>query len=355
MTWELYPLLTDRRLVETIWGGTRLADWLDLPEPRPQRLGETWQVFDSNPIRNGRLAGRTLAELTHEAGAALVGTRTVERYGADFPLLAKFIDANDRLSIQVHPDDAYAHSREAATGFHGKTEAWYILDCPPGADVVYGPLDAIDRTAMVAAIEATSLEPLLRRLPVVPGDVVFVPAGTLHAINAGIMLFEIQQKSDLTYRVYDYGRRDASGQLRQLHLDKALDVIDYQPALRAAVPSLPLEPDDARTLLVACPSFALERWTLTAARVAATDPGSFEILTLIAGNLTIEWSGSPVAVRQGESLVLPANLGRYSLRPAGDEVQLLRAYVPDLEYDLIAPLRAQGVDDEQIARTVSLS
>src|SRR5687768_13893404 len=125
---RLYPLLTERRIVQPIWGGTRLAEWLDLPEPRPERIGETWQVYDTNPIVNGPLAGRTLAQVTEQYAAELVGTRTVERYGRDFPLLAKFIDAAAPLSIQVHPDDAYAHEHEATTGFHGKTEAWYIIE-----------------------------------------------------------------------------------------------------------------------------------------------------------------------------------------------------------------------------------
>src|SRR5215210_537121 len=146
----LYPLLTERRLVQPIWGGTQLADWLALPEPHPERLGESWQVYDANPILNGPLAGRTLAQVTQQYGAALVGTRTIARYGADFPLLAKFIDAVDRLSIQVHPDDAYAHRHEAATGFHGKTEAWYILSATPGANVIYGLERPSNRNEFVA-------------------------------------------------------------------------------------------------------------------------------------------------------------------------------------------------------------
>src|SRR5712692_968948 len=233
----LYPLLTERRLVQPIWGGTELAAWLSLPEPRPDKLGETWEVYDQNRISNGPLAGRSLADASQQYGAALVGTRTAERYGADFPLLAKFIDAADRLSIQVHPDDVYAHRHEAATGFHGKTEAWYILSAAPGATVIYGLARPNSRAEFAAAIAAGQVGNLVRRLPVKAGDVIFVPAGTVHAIEAGIVLFEIQQKSDLTYRVFDYGRRDAvTGQPRALHKDKALDVMDYVPASRGAIP-----------------------------------------------------------------------------------------------------------------------
>lgn len=356
---SLYPLITERRIVEPIWGGQRLVAWLDLPEPRPQRLGETWQVYDTNRICNGPLAGETLAAVTQRYGPALIGTRTMERYGADFPLLAKFIDANDRLSIQVHPDDTYAHSHEANTGFHGKTEAWYILDAAPGADIIYGLSRASSRAEFADAVQREELEPLLRRLPVQAGDVVFVPAGTLHAINAGIVLFEIQQKSDLTYRVYDYGRRDATtGQPRELHLEKALDVIDYQPTLRTTIAPLPLEADDQRTLLIACPYFALERWQLPVARTVSTDPGSFEILTLIAGSSALTWESGELTLQRGDSVVLPATLGAYSLHPASSTEtvpQLLRAYVPDLHGDLINPLQAQGIAAERIAQVVSLT
>ena len=351
----LYPLLTERRLVQPIWGGTTLAAWLNLPEPRPERLGETWQVYDQNRIVNGALAGRTLGEVSQAYGAALVGTRTVARYGADFPLLAKFIDAADRLSIQVHPDDAYAHQRAAATGFHGKTEAWYILSAAPGATVIYGLARGSSRAECAAAIAAGRVEDLMHRLPVQAGDVIFVPAGTVHAIEAGIVLFEIQQKSDLTYRVYDFGRRDAAtGQPRALHLDQALDVMDYRPAARAAIS--PLELGAGRVLLVACPYFALEAWTVVGAQAATTDPGTFEILTVLAGagSLRAPSATDGLPLERGLSVILPATLGAYTVQPenATAPVQLLRVTVPDLERDLWQPLRAQGVDEARLAQTI---
>ncbi|MDQ4075518.1 MAG: class I mannose-6-phosphate isomerase [Chloroflexota bacterium] len=350
-----YPLLTERRIVQPIWGGTRLAEWLDLPEPHPERIGETWQVYDTNLILNGPLAGRTLAEVTSEHGAPLVGTRTVEQYGADFPLLAKFIDAAQPLSIQVHPDDAYARQHEADTGFHGKTEAWYILDAEPGASVVYGLERPSSRAEFAVAVEDKTLESLLRRVPVHAGDVIFVPAGTIHAIDAGIMLFEIQQKSDLTYRVYDYGRRDArTGQPRELHLDKALDVGDLGPTPRMTIPTLPLS--ETRHLLIACPFFALERWALGGTEELTTDPGTFEIWTVIKGQGTLHWNDGRTALRRGDSVVLPAALGRYMLVPdlSNGNFHLLRAYVPNLERDLMTPLQQRGVDAARIAETVVL-
>lgn len=351
MSEHIYPLRSERKIVEPIWGGQRLAAWLDLPEPRPARLGETWQVYDSNRVVNGPLAGHSLAELAAALGSELVGARSVARYGADLPLLAKFIDAADRLSIQVHPDDAYAHNREAHTGFHGKTEAWYILDAAPGADVTYGLTRPSDREEFAAAVAAGQLEGLMQRVPVAPGDVIFVPAGTLHAINAGIMLFEIQQKSDLTYRVYDYGRRDAkTGQPRELHLEKALDVSDFGPAPHGAIAPLPLAADGARDLLVACPYFALERWQFDRPILASTDPGSFEIITLIDGAAGLAWPGGELELHRGDSLVLPAALGAWSIGPGGSAV-LLRAYVPDLDA-LSAEAHAAGHPAPRVAEVI---
>jgi mannose-6-phosphate isomerase len=348
----LYPLLTERKIVEPIWGGDRLAAWLDLASPRPDRLGETWQVYDTNPVINGPLAGRSIAELARSYGATLVGTRSFARYGADFPLLAKFIDAGDRLSIQVHPDDAYAHTREAASGFHGKAEAWYILDAAPGANIVYGLSRPSDRETFAAAVREGNLDDLLQHIPVAPGNVIFVPAGTIHAINAGIMLFEIQQKSDLTYRVYDYNRRDAkTGRPRELHLEKALDVSDFGPARQAKDPAIALAP--GRDLLVACSYFALERLELRDSYCAATDPGSFEIITLLAGVGRLESPDEPIALRRGESVILPASLGAWSLTPSQAPLSALRVYVPDLDA-LAAELRAAGHADHVIAATLHL-
>jgi mannose-6-phosphate isomerase len=350
---DLYPLLTERRLVQPVWGGHTLAGWLGLPEPRPARLGETWEVYDQNRITNGPLAGRTLAEASRSLGAALVGTRTLARYGADFPLLAKFIDAAGQLSIQVHPDDDYAHTHEAASGFHGKTEAWYILSAAPGATVIYGLARPSSRAEFGAAIATEQVEGLVQRLPVKAGEVIFVPAGTVHAIESGIVLFEIQQKSDLTYRVYDWGRRDAAtGRPRALHVEKSLDVMDYGPAPRGAIPALDL--GGGRALLVACPFFALESWFVSSTHIGATEAGTFEILTVLDGAGSLQADATTLPLARGTALVLPAALGEYTLRPQG-ALRLLRVTVPDLERDLLAPLRARGLDEARLAQTIITS
>ncbi len=342
---DLYPLLLERHLDNRVWGGQKLAFFLDLPPPHPERIAESWQVFDANRVLNGALAGAALAQVARDYGEGLVGTLSPPRYGSDFPLLAKFIDAQKDLSIQVHPDDAYAHRVEAHTGYHGKNEAWYILDAEPGADLCYHLARPVSRDEFAEAVRTDALLPLLNRRPVRAGDVVFVPAGTLHTINAGIMLFEIQQKSDLTYRVYDYGRP------RPLHLEKALDVIAFDRPPPTPVRPLPLTRDGARTLLMACRYFAMERWQLASTLRTTTRPSSLEILTLIAGRGNLSWEQGDIALQTGESVVLPAALGGYAITP-DDQLTMLRCYVPDLEQEIIAPLRQQGYSEEQIGGAV---
>ena len=321
---RLPPLILERKLVSRLWGGNSLGSWMGLGNV-PTQLAESWQVYEHNRITEGPFAGSTLAELAQEYGAALLGTRPFARGGTDFPLLAKFIDAADHLSVQVHPDDAYAHTVEAHTGFHGKTEAWYILRATPNAELIHGLAQPSNRQAFADALQNGTVMNLVRRIPTQAGDTVFVPAGTIHAINAGIMLFEIQQKSDLTYRVYDYDRRDTAGKLRELHIEQALDVANFGAQPPATVP--PQQIDDTRTLLIHCEHFTMERWDVRAPLAATTDPGSFEILTLIDGALTLRWPGGTRTLVRGTSVVLPAVLGDYTLAPI-DTAALLRCYVP---------------------------
>jgi mannose-6-phosphate isomerase len=306
-------------------------------------------VYEGNRITNGPLAGQTLAEATHALGETLVGSRTMARYGADFPLLAKLIDAGDRLSVQVHPDDAYAHRVEAGTGFHGKTEAWHILDADPGAELIYGFARPTSPAEVTAAIADDTLLDLLQHIPAAAGDTVYVPAGTVHAIGRGILLYEIQQKSDITYRLYDYGRKNATtGQPRELHIAKSLDVLDFTPPDRGLLAPLALGP--GRDVLVACPLFALERWHADETQALTTDPGTFEILTVIDGSLGVQWAGGALELHR-QSAVLPAGLGAYTLAPR-DGCRWLRAYVPDLAADLVEPLRAAGHSEDVIRKTV---
>ena len=319
----MYPLELDRYLSPRLWGGDRLVSFLDLSEPAGEEpLGEAWVVYGENRVLNGPLQGKTLEDLTAELGAELIGTAPSERYGNTFPLLAKFIDAADKLSLQVHPDDAYAHEHEADTG-HGKSEAWLILEAAPDAHIIWGFKDALTPDEVKAAAKEERLEPHLNKVPVEAGDVVYNPAGTVHAIGAGIFLFEIQQASDLTYRLYDYGRKDSSGKPRELHLDKALDVADLTPGEHALLTLKPL--GEGKTELLKTEFFAAERWEVSGDMQASTDPTSADLLSAVSGELSVRAGDTEVTLTQGGSCVVPAALGAYSV--SGEGV-LLRCYVP---------------------------
>ncbi|MFN8471483.1 MAG: type I phosphomannose isomerase catalytic subunit [Anaerolineae bacterium] len=321
---HLSPIQLEPKLDCRLWGGSALGPFVGLASP-PPNLAEIWLVYEDNRVVGGPHDGAMLKDLVGLYGPALVGTRSFDRWGEDFPLLAKFIDAADDLSVQVHPDDEYAHAVEAATGFHGKTEAWHILQATPEAAVIHGFTSRTDREQFADAVARGTALDTLRVVPVQAGDTIFVPAGTMHAINAGVMLFEIQEKSDLTYRVYDYDRRDAQGQLRDLHIDKALAVTNFDTAAPAKLAAVPLAP--GRSLLVECPYFVMERWEMSEATSLATDAATFEILTVIGGAVDVVSEDGVVHLPRGHAVVLPATLGAYQLVPAPD-VTLLRCYVP---------------------------
>lgn len=320
----LGPLELEPQASRRLWGGSALRRWLPGLAPEGgEPVGEAWLVYAENRVRNGPYAGRTLQQVADELGAALLGTRSAARYGEKVPLLSKLIDAAQPLSVQVHPDDAYAQSVEAESGHLGKSEAWYVLSAEPGAEVVWGFARAVRREEVREAARAGALERLLRKVPVAAGEVIYTPAGTVHALGAGLLIYEIQQSSDLTYRLYDYGRTDASGQPRELHLDKALEVARLSPG--GEPKRRPRQLSETVTELVWAPHFALERWTLSGAAAGATDPATLELWTLLGGAAALEAGAERLNLGPAGSLVLPAGLGRY--RWVG-EGTLLRSYLP---------------------------
>ena len=321
----LYPLALDRFLSYRLWGGTRLESFLDLGHHQGEEpLAESWQIYGGNHVLNGRFQGKTLDEVTAELGPDLIGTVASAQYSDTFPLLAKFLDAGDKLSIQVHPDDAYAHEHEAASGFRGKSEAWLILEAAPDAQIIWGFKDVLTPSEVKLAAREERLEPHLNFVSVKPGDVIYNPAGTVHGVNAGIFLFEIQQASDLTYRLYDYGRRDSHGNLRELHVDKALAVAQLNPGVRARV--APKALGAGKTELISNEFFVVERWEVADESHEMTNPTSADLLTVLSGKLTLRAGDTEVTLTQGASCVLPAMLGVYTLAGEG---ALLRCCVPD--------------------------
>ncbi len=322
---KLYPLKLIPQPSERLWGGSRLQsfvpgfDKVQTKEP----LGEAWLVYAENKIANGELAGQTLQQVATSYGVELLGTKSMARYNTKVPLLAKFLDPSQWLSIQVHPDDAYALNKEAHTGYLGKTEAWYVLDAKPDSQIIWGFKDNVTEQQVREAIQEGRLEHLLNYIRVKTGDVIYNPAGTIHALGPDVFIFEIQQSSDLTYRLYDFNRKDSSGNLRELHIDKALEVSSLTNSGTAKV--APRTLNDYATELVRSEFFVADKLAVKDSLHLTTSDGSLELLTVIEGNLKLESQGEALELVQAESIVLPANLGQYQLT---GKALMLRSYLP---------------------------
>ena len=342
------PVRLRPRFSEAIWGGRRLGEHFGKSLPEAAIVGESWEIFGNNPIENGPDAGRTLDELAQQDPAGILGSRSLQNPGSSiqFPLLIKLIDANQPLSVQVHPDDELARVEEA--GSLGKTEAWHILQTAEDSPLIYGLRDGVDRERVAASVTAGTLHEDLRYLVTRPGDTVFVPAGTVHAIPAGTILYEVQQRSEVTYRLYDWGRVGTDGRPRQLHVAKALRAIRFPQPTPRVNPALTIEESAGqRIFLAACRYFLLE--ALDGTIDMPSDPSTFSALTVVSGNARLQTDAGEETLRLGDSIVLPASLGAYQItvEPRG---RVLRARVPDLSADVVAPLRAAGYTEGEIAR-----
>ncbi len=324
---ELGPLLLRGALQETIWGGRHLATLANKALPPDKMIGESWETSVDSVVTVGPHAGSTLGELTGRYGGALIGRRAIEVFGERFPLLAKFMDAQDRLSVQVHPDDEYAAEHEG--GKLGKTETWHVLHADPGAQLVFGLARPCREAEVREAIESTRLEQLLNVVEARPGDTLLVPAGTVHAIGSGIILYELQEYSDLTYRLYDYGRRQADGSLRELHVDKGLAVMRYVPSWpprTTPVDGGSIGNGGRRRILAACRYFVMEELLFSGAVVEELDGSSCHIATVLDGYAEVRAHGQIVRLETGDTLVVPASIGTYTIY--GSRARLLRSYVP---------------------------
>jgi mannose-6-phosphate isomerase len=319
-----------------IWGARSLApiypDKAHLPEP----IGEAWLSGPECKIETAALAG-PLNQAWQKMPPEWRGTDFASRRSSlEFPLLVKFLFPTDQLSIQVHPDDNYAQQNELP-GAVGKTEMWHVVSAEPGATLLLGLLPEVDRENFQSAIKQGGLEKFFERLLVSPGDTFYVPSGTPHTIGPGMTLCEVQQNSDFTYRLYDFHRVDAKGSPRELHIEKGMAVIDFDHRKGGKVSpvALPSANSVKKSLLVACPYFATERWDLSAQHRAKSDPTHFELLVILSGRGNIQWSANSCSYRQGECWFIPANIGQFSLLPE-NSTSVLRAYVP-----VISALRSQ--------------
>lgn len=348
-----YPLKFKPVYKDYIWGGRNLETFgKELPEGI---VAESWEISchpnGISVIANGEFAGTPLTDYIAKFGRQAVGTALPEKDLIKFPLLVKLIDANQKLSVQVHPDDAYAQIHEH--GELGKNEMWHILAAQPGAKLVYDVVPGVTRESFAAAVREQRIENCLKSIEVAAGDTVNIPAGLVHAIGEGIVLAEIQQNSDTTYRVYDYERVDKNGNKRPLHIEKALEVIDFNAAGRSdkiAGLTIALGPDAVKRHLVANRYFSVELYTIHG-EVAENAAGSkFFLYIITEGAGEIRCGNRITPLQRGESVLIPASLGEYTLQGG---FKALKAYVPDLEREVIGPLRRAGYGETEIYAKVS--
>lgn len=306
-----YPLQLSSVTKSPIWGGTRLLREWGKESPSPT-VGESWELTvranEKSTILNGAFAGKTLEEVVRRTGGSFIAPDWSEE---TFPLLIKLIDAADRLSVQVHPDDDYAARVEHD---RGKTEMWYIVEADPDAEIVCGLREGVGREEFAAAVRNGEIDRVLCRRKVKAGEVYFIPAGLLHAIGSGILIAEIQQNCDLTYRVWDYDRRGADGKLRKLHVEKALDVVrpfteEEINAIRFSRRSDTLANGE---VLADCAFFRVERLELKGGTVTLPEYPGMRHLLCVGGSAALSCNGADYTVAKGdnrESWLLPPHLG----------------------------------------------
>ena len=316
------PLLFSPVYKDYIWGGNRIATTYDRDLPEGI-YAESWEVADRpegmSVVSDGPLTGCTLHELTQQFGADLVGTAAE---GERFPLLIKIIDSKQRLSVQVHPNNANA----AAVGGEPKTEMWYVLAADAGAGVFAGLRSGTNSADFRKALEEGRLEEAVNFLPVAAGDAIFVPGGRIHAIDDGCLLLEIQQNSNTTYRVHDWGRVGHDGKPRPLHIEEAMQVIDWNDAGDAKVKTSRTDMAGGNSVkeIVCCPYFNVEELQLATALQVKGDGSSFEVWFVAEGGVTLQAEGTRTVVARGVSCLVPAALREYSLEPASGASRVIR-------------------------------
>jgi len=309
----LYPLKFKTIYKDKIWGGQKIRTYLNKDFESLPNCGETWEISgvksDVSVVSDGPLAGESLAVLLEKYQAQLVGKKVYEHFGNTFPLLVKFIDANEDLSIQVHPDDELAKKRHNS---FGKTEMWYVIEADPGSTLISGFNRQVSEAIYVDKLSSGHLTDILNREDVKAGDVFFLPAGRVHTIGKGLLIAEIQQTSDITYRIYDFDRVDDKGNKRELHTQEALAAIDYNfyGDYKTKYQEVKNEPVE----LVKCPYFTTNILDFTTSTSRDyTDLDSFVIQVCVEGSYVVECHGKQYTVKAGECILLPADAKRADL------------------------------------------
>ncbi len=317
----LYPLLLEPSLHVKVWGGRKLADVMGKQLPTDEPYGESWEMHDTSTVANGPLSGKLLGEVLSEYGAQLIGPHSNPADG--MPLLVKILDASDWLSVQVHPNDEQAKALEGEP--RGKTEAWYVLAADPGAQLVIGVKPGTKREDMAQAIRDGDLERLLIKADVTAGDTLYMPAGSVHALGPGNLIYEIQQSSNTTYRLFDWNRMGLDGKPREMHIDKGVQVSNVDSLPEITYPAR--QEDSAKVTIVSGDFFStvLHRVAEDSPAAANTLDSHFHALTCIAGQVEIRAGEHRVSLVLGRTALIPALLGKYTLHGEGEVLRSFQA------------------------------
>ncbi|EHQ28389.1 type I phosphomannose isomerase catalytic subunit [Mucilaginibacter paludis] len=322
----LYPLKFKTIYKDKIWGGNKIKTYLGKDFSPLPNCGETWEISgvksDVSVVESGSLAGQSLADILEEYKDELVGKKVYDRFGNIFPLLVKFIDANDWLSIQVHPDDTLAKERHNS---FGKTEMWYIIEADPGSTLITGFNQQVDEKIYLDKLNSGHLTDILNKEEANAGDVFFLPAGRVHTIGKGLLLAEVQQTSDITYRIYDFDRVDDKGNKRELHTEEALAAIDYKQYPDYKTQYTPQINEDVA--LVSCPYFTTNVMEFTEGTTKDySDLDSFVIYICVAGAYSLVYQNETYEVKMGECILLPNTVNQVEIKTESG-FKILESYI----------------------------
>jgi mannose-6-phosphate isomerase len=341
----VYPYSIEPKETPAIWGGDALVKHFGKKADPNAKIGESWECWDENRVLNGPLAGKTIADLRAQLGPTLLGDLDPKQL---FPILTKIIDARDWLSVQVHPNDAYAQRVEHQ--HNGKTECWYILSANEGAELVYGWARDTTREEYERRVADGTLGEILRRVPVKAGETYYLPAGTLHSIGAGIILFETQQASDLTYRIFDWNRVGADGKPRELNVQKAADVLDYHHGTRGPAETIAYKYEGLdRTALVASKNFIVEHVVVSdEIATLATDKRPAIVMTLDA-SMTLQAGDVTVTLDRYTTALVPAAAEWFMVAAAnGRSAPFMLVSPPESTETMVVRLLAAGIEQQRI-------
>ncbi|WP_417365358.1 type I phosphomannose isomerase catalytic subunit [Flavobacterium beibuense] len=308
---ELYPLIFEPILKDRIWGGTKLQSDLGKNIPT-QTTGESWELSavpgDVSVVSEGVYKNKPLSELLEQFPKEILGQKVHEQFGTQFPLLFKFLDARDDLSIQVHPNDELAKQRHNS---FGKTEMWYVMQADEGARIIVGFKHKSSPEEYVEHLNNKNLIEILNEVKVKKGDVFFLETGTIHAIGAGIVIAEIQQTSDITYRIYDWDRVDVQGKSRELHVEQALDAMNYDTT---DTQKHYTKTENSTNVMVNCPYFTTSYFPLKGEANVNKNGSSFTVYICTEGEYTFEDNGKSYSFKKGDTILVPAALKDFSLK-----------------------------------------